>query len=113
MSLSHYAIPNILTSAFRASEGAGQNWGGRRGRGSDKLMFMAAIEKAGTLAKRIIIGELPAERAEVRIDRGGDKITMHFASSCESSMGSSIFLDNSIYSDADDNTASENRITAD
>ena len=35
-------VPNISTLGFRVTEGAGQNWGGRRGRGCDKVM---AIEK--------------------------------------------------------------------
>ena len=68
MSLCHYATPNISTMGFRVFEGASQNLGGRRGWGSDKVMFMATGEKVGTPAGRIIIGELLVERARLWID---------------------------------------------
>ena len=105
-------VPNISTRGFRVTEGAGQNWGGRRDRGTDKVILMATEKKVGIPTQKTTIGELSTERAGVRINRGGEKIMTHSASSRGSSMETSFYLDDLIFSDADDGTISEDYITA-
>ena len=75
-------------------------------------MFMATKEKVGIPARRVIIEELLAERAGLQVDRRGDNIITHSASSRGSSIGSLIFLDDSINSDANNGIANEDCIAA-
>ena len=85
-----------------------KTWSGMR-----QSHVMAIEKKVGIPARRTkTIGELSTERAGVKIDPGGDTIMTHFASSCGSSMETSFYLDDLIFSDADDGITNEDYITA-